>query len=242
MSPEARSAVEEAVAGRITETLEDAGISIGLEFAEGAVVLMGEVESEENRQAALDVANAVAEPRGLRVVDALEVMDWSPDSAFAADPMPLADEPWTANTADADPNRLAAEMDPDLTDDLGTTDPEESTAEAIPYYPPTDPVVRPITGDESIEILSGFGPGAEGSDTGEGAAPGDEDIAEAVAGALRRDALTSDLAISVLVRNGVVYLRGHVPSADDAAAEAIAGDVPGVVEVREELGTGTLES
>ena len=65
-----------------------------------------------------------------------------------------------------------------------------------------------------------------------------EDLVEAVADALRRDALTSDLAITVLVRGGVVYLRGEVPSVDDAAAaEAIAGDVPGVVEIREELRT-----
>ena len=242
MTSETSRAAEDAVAERITATLEQAGIFIGIEFAEGELVLTGQVESEENRQAALDVANAVADPRGRRVVDALEVMDTSPDSGFSDDPLPLADEPWTANVAEADPNRLDPEMDPDFTDDLGTTDPEVATAEAVPYYPPTDPVVRPIVGDESIEILSGFGAGAEDADTDDSGAPGDEDIAETVAGALRRDALTSDLSISVLVRNGIVYLRGEVPAADDAAAaEAIAGDVPGVIEVREELRTGTLD-
>jgi len=241
MTPETSSSARETVSDRISTTLEEAGIFVGVEFDEDAIVLTGEVDSEENRQAALDVANAVAEPRGMRVVDALELMDMSPDSGFAEDPMPLADEPWTADIAGAsDPNRSEPEMDPDFTDDLGTTDPEVATAEAVPYYPPTDPVVRPSTDEESLEILSGFGAGAEVAESDEAGTPGDEDIAETVAAALRRDAMTSDLAITVLVRNGVVYLRGDVPSVDDAeAAEAIAGDVPGVVEVREELRTVT---
>ena len=232
--------VETAIAQQITETLEDAGLFVGVEIADGSVMLSGEVDSEANRQAAMDVATAAVAGRGLTVVDALDVMDTSPDSGFDPDAFPVADEPWSARSADAinDPNSLGAELDPDFTDDLGTTDPQVATAEAVPYYPPTDPVVRPTTGDEGLEILSGFGPGAAVVEGDQADAVADEDLAEAVARALRRDALTSDLAISVLVREGVVYLRGEVPAVDDAsAAEAVAGDVPGVVEVREELRT-----
>lgn len=229
-----------AIAQEITATLEDAGLFVGVEIDGDTVVLSGAVDSDENRQAALDVANAAVGQRKLAVVDALEIMDMSPDSGFDPDAFPLADEPWAAEVAGSphDPNRSEPEIDPDFTDDIGTTDPQVAAGEGVPYYPPTDPVVRPSTDDEELKILTGFGPGAMAGDDEFGDAPGDEDLAEAVAGALSRDALTSDLAITVLVRNGVVYLRGEVPSVDDAsAAEAIAGDVPGAIEIREELRT-----
>ncbi|MBA3414446.1 MAG: BON domain-containing protein [Chloroflexia bacterium] len=230
---------EAAISEHIEATLEAAGLFVDVEIADGLVTLSGEVDSEENRVAALDVANAATAPRNMTVVDALEVSTFSPDSGFDRDALPLADEPWAAEVAGAphDPNRSDPELDPDFTDDLGTTDSQVAAAEGVPYYPPTDPVVRPSIGDQSLQIAGGFAPGAL-SVNDDGGDPGDEDLAEAVAGALRRDALTSDLAVSVLVRGGIVYLRGDVPSVDDAsAAEAIAGDVPGVVEVREELRT-----
>jgi len=229
-----------AIAQQIGETLEAAGLFVDVEISGGEVTLSGEVDSEENRVAALDVATSAVGSRGLAVVDALEIIELSPDSGFDRDAFPLADEPWTAEVAGAphDPNRSDPELDPDFTDDLGTTDPQVAVAEGIPYYPPTDPVVRPSSGPEALEILGGFGSDDLGDDEAADGAPGDEDLVEAVADALRRDALTSDLAITVLVRGGVVYLRGEVPSVDDAAAaEAIAGDVPGVVEIREELRT-----
>jgi osmotically-inducible protein OsmY len=48
--------------------------------------------------------------------------------------------------------------------------------------------------------------------------------------------VTTDLAVRVAVRNGVVYLRGAVSSLDDAeSAEEVASRVPGVAEVVEEL-------
>lgn len=50
---------------------------------------------------------------------------------------------------------------------------------------------------------------------------------------LREDAATTDLRVDVLVWDGVVRLRGTVPTLEDADnAEAVAARVPGV---REEL-------
>jgi osmotically-inducible protein OsmY len=50
------------------------------------------------------------------------------------------------------------------------------------------------------------------------------------------DAYTTDLNIEVEVEDGVVYLHGTVGSLDDVEqAEQIAGSVPGVVEVDEDL-------
>lgn len=231
-------ASEAAIAAQITRTLEDAGIYVAVEVADGEIVLEGEVDSEANWDAALDVARAAADG-AFPIVDALDLTDTSPDSAFDPEARPLTDEPWNAGndgTAD-DLNISGPEVDPDLTDDIGTTDAMTSAAEAIPYYPPTDPVVRPTTGNEELEILTGFGAGADEGEPEPGGQLGDEDLTAAVTAALARNALTSDLVIRVLVRNGVVHLRGQVPAVDDAeAAEAIAGDVRGVVEVREELG------
>lgn len=226
----------EMATGRIIATLEGAGIYVGLEVDGDTLVLTGEVDSDANRQAALDVARAATSGLGVRLVDAIEVMETSPDSAFDRAALPLADEPWTAGVAGApaDPSQSMAELDADFTDDLGTTDPQVAVAEGIPYYPPTDPVVRPRDDSEALEVLSGFGPGAP--EGGGDEPPTDDELVERVADALRRDALTSDLVIRVAVRDGVVWLRGEVPAVDDAAnAEAIAGDVPGVVEVREDL-------
>lgn len=228
---------------RISTILEEAGIFIAIEPDKGNLVLSGEVESAENRQAAMDVASAVATPAGFGVVDGLEVLEMSPDSAFAEGSLPLADEPWASEVAGAphDPNRSEPEMDPDFTDDIGTTNPELAASEAVPYYPSTDPIVRPSSGEEHLEILSGFGPGRIVDDPDADPNPTDDELAQKVASVLRRDALTTDLDISIMVQNGVVRLRGEVPAPEDAsAAEAIAGDVPGVVEVREELTTSGI--
>ena len=65
----------------------------------------------------------------------------------------------------------------------------------------------------------------------------DDDLALAVQRELGEDALTADLPIRVGAVNGVVILRGEVPSLEDAEnAEAVAARVGGVQEVREELG------
>ena len=70
---------------------------------------------------------------------------------------------------------------------------------------------------------------------------GDEAIADAIRRELREDAATTELQIDVLVRDGIVRLRGSVPTLDDADnAEAVASRVAGVREVVEELDVPTV--
>ncbi len=68
--------------------------------------------------------------------------------------------------------------------------------------------------------------------------PGDEALADAIRRELSEDALTADLPIDVEVSDGVAYLRGTVPDLTDAEnVEEVAGRVPGVYEVVDELDT-----
>jgi osmotically-inducible protein OsmY len=93
---------------------------------------------------------------------------------------------------------------------------------------------------DNVEVLGGFEPDSMSSMPVERSAmdgrPGDEALAEAVRRELREDASTTDLQIHVIVRNGVAYLRGRVAGIEDVEnAEAVAGNVPGVRDVVEEL-------
>lgn len=115
---------------------------------------------------------------------------------------------------------------------------DEEAEGAEPYFASTDPVIKVKAG--RTVVLGGFSetsmssldvdPSATGRD------PGDEALADAVRRELEEDATTTDLAITVAVRRGVVHLRGTVADLIDADnAEDVAGRVPGVREVREEL-------
>jgi hypothetical protein len=118
------------------------------------------------------------------------------------------------------------------------TDPTEAVEEAEPYFPPTDPVVRTDHAGET-RIAGGFGSGetpAELAPAGVTDGPSDEALEDLVHRALRLDASTAHLHLRVGVVQGVVRLQG--PIEDEADAEnalAVAGDVPGVVDVIDEL-------
>lgn len=117
-------------------------------------------------------------------------------------------------------------------------DPATAVERGEPYFPPTDPVVR--EGDEQAEIVGGF---AETAMDGRGATPrsrsggpADEAIADGVRRELRGDAATEALELEVSVDQGIVTLRGRVSDlADSDDALAVAGRVPGVVDVVDEL-------
>lgn len=233
---------EDDLTTRITRTLEEAGIYVDADRADGAITLLGEVESDENRQAAIDVAQAVAGPAGLTVIDQLEVMAIIPEDAFgtwdqATSEIQLTDNPDTSSIGDeASPDQP---LEPDFTGDVGTTDPIIAVEQGITYFPPTDTVVLPADSSEELEVIGGFAATAmddEASSSGLVRGRGDDEIADAVRRELISDALTTDLEIEVAVNEGTVILTGSVPSLDDAeAAEAVASRVPGIVEVREEL-------
>ena len=216
----------------LNEALEAVGIFVATEVRDGALHLSGEVDSEGDHQAALDLATAVADQLGVAVDDNLEVID-----------IEVFGEPDPHETTD---DRLIDGMSgaADTVTDVGTVDAGEASDEAIPYFPPTDPVVRDIDADPALEVIGGFQPTSMAGDA-DPAAPtrGDEQIVDDVLRELREDALTTELAIEVRAVNGVVALLGEVPSLDDAEnAEAVAGRVPGVVEVRESLAVRGLRA
>jgi osmotically-inducible protein OsmY len=234
---EARQVVE-----LIDRTLQSAGIYLAVELRDGAVILSGAAIEPADRQAALDIAIAVAGPRGLAVEDAIEVMDEEAGAlvededgeAVVALDQALADD---AGIADAD---VQLEIEPDFTGDTGTTDSQFAAEEAVPYFPPTDPVIRTTNDGDGLDVVGGFAESAmdEPDEATEVYPNTDDDLAEAVRRELREDAATADLVdqIRVVARDGIVVLRGDVETIDDVEnVEAVAGRVVGVVEVREEL-------
>lgn len=141
---------------------------------------------------------------------------------------------------DLDASWLVEGEEPDFMDNPGTSDVIEAVEEGEPYLPPIDPplTTRPLT---NAGVRGGFSTGAdeELDDTEDDplrVRGGDDDIADRVIRALRMDAYTTDLNIDVDVEDGVVYLTGKVRSLEDVErAEEVAGSVPGVEEVEEDL-------
>lgn len=141
---------------------------------------------------------------------------------------------------DLDDSWLVEGEEPDFADSPGTTDVIESVEEAEPYFPPTDPpmTTRPLT---NAGVAGGFATGSDEESEDTEDAPlrvsgGDDEIQARVIRALRHDAYTADLNIHVTVEDGVVYLTGKVRSLEDIEqAEEVAGEVPGVEEVEEDL-------
>ena len=242
------SAADRSLSEQIERELERrAGVNAVVEVRDGEVLLSGVVDSEESRQAAADVVADLAPDRRLSNDLTIETVEPPDVTAFSAG---------DASSGPAGPGGLAdslealaereEDVDPDFTDQpidtsglAGTgDDPDEDDDEDTSFFPPTDPVLTTGEGGE-VEVLGGFSPGAGAPGVERSTLDGgygDEAVAEAVRRELRRDAATTDLRIAVDVRQGVVYLRGTVPDVDDVEnAEEVAGRVPGVVEVVEEL-------
>jgi hypothetical protein len=214
----------------ISRVLDQAGIYIGVEVRGGSIQLDGEVDSVENRDAALDVARAIGQTLNLPVQDNLEIMNIVPDDAWPEDDAPENDFAYVDNPE-------TARLDPDFSNSPGTTDPDLSD-EGVPFFPPTDPVVEPSNDEEELAVVGGFQATSMDDDPTDpqGRWPGDGQLEDMIERELREDALTTDLRIEVDVRNGVVTLTGEVERLDDATnAEAVAARVEGVREVREKL-------
>jgi hypothetical protein len=136
----------------------------------------------------------------------------------------------------ADAPEMDIEMEP--FGDPPEVDPTEAVEEAEPYFPPTDPVVRQGPEGET-RIAGGFGAGDVLQKHAHAAiedVPSDEALEDMVHRALRLDASTAHLRLKVGVVQGLVRLQGIVEDETDAeSALAVAGEVPGVVEVVDEL-------
>jgi hypothetical protein len=231
----------------LDKTLESAGIHLASEIRDGALILSGETIEPEDHQAALDVAHALVDSLGLTIEDAIEDMDEEVESTMRDS----GTYPSVATDQDSMPDAIdnevdgQMELDPDFTGPAGTTDPRLSAEEGVPYFPPTDPVVRTQDAlgdddDEGIEIVGGFAETAmdEDDDPATVYPSIDDDLAEAVMRELTQDAATADLVsrIRVSARGGVVRLTGQVETIEDSDEVAgVAERVDGVVEVREEL-------
>ncbi len=126
--------------------------------------------------------------------------------------------------------------------DGSTTDPYVAQDQGLVYTPPSDPPVLPSDDWQGVEIAAGFASSMEESDPDVEDLPDrvdnqDSDLAEDVATSLRYNSETSHLHhIRILVRNGIVRLRGTVFSDDDLAiVEEQIRDLEGVIDVQNEL-------
>ena len=192
-------------------------VSVDCTVREGTVILEGVVSSDERSYQLEAAARAV---QGVKSVDnklAVEGFEAVVDNVIEG-----------------------VDLFPDFTADVSADDTMEAVSEAEPYFPPTDPVVKPDRSTDGIEMLGGFAQTADDIDASTANLPGkprgDDELREAVLAALHADAATTDLTLDVAVQDGTVILRGTVPSLDDAdLAESVAARVPGVEDVQDEL-------
>ncbi len=207
-------------------------LPIDVTVDDGIVYLNGTVRSGEEAEQAIKFAEEVEGVK--KVVNRLAI------SEVTALDLEAEGEPFEEESLEI--LEVGSSFDPDFSDAIGTTDVMQSTSENEVFFPPTDPVVYPVQREkEGIEVLGGFAPTSEDEVSEPVDHPpkvyhSDDEMAEDVRLALLRDASTASLNIRVIVRNRIAYLRGRVQSIEDVdQAEAVASQVPGIVEVREEL-------
>jgi osmotically-inducible protein OsmY len=130
---------------------------------------------------------------------------------------------------------FAAEADLD-TDSIDVTEVSEDDV----YFAPVDPPAAAELSNSREGLSGSFEPDSMASmdvdPSASGAGAGDEALADAIRRELVQDSATADLAVEVRVEEGVAYLSGRVGDIDDAEnAEEVAGRIPGVREVVEQL-------
>jgi len=231
---------------QLTELIErevekQAGLPVVVEEDGRRLVVTGMASSEEEKQAALDVARAFAPDRVID--DDIELTALMPE---IGDLELAPGDAGAFRGADEDADREPALEPGDFTDQPILVDPlaapgptlseDDDVSEGdVAYVPPIDPVF-----DERGAVLGGFSLSSmdqlEPDRSAEDNLPGDEALVDAVVRELREDSLTTGLDLHVRVRNGIVRLRGRVSLLLDAEnAEEVASRIPGVREVIEEL-------
>ena len=224
-----------------------AGVHAIVELSEHQVILTGMVETNGERQAAIDIVTELLPEH--QVVDDLEVVSVLPDKLPGLDIEEAPAGPWPAATPQTEDDES---LEPgDFTDQEVLANPygaagphgvaidEEISEGDEAYVPPIDPVFSPEGG-----VIGAFALSSEPVEVARSALDndlGDEAIADAVRLELLEDAATTDLTLEVEVENGIVTLRGLVQTLDDAEnAEAIAARVPGVLDVVDEMTVANL--
>ena len=237
-----KSELERLIEGR-------AGVSAVVEIDGDDVVISGLVQTEGERDAALEVARGYVPDAN--VVDDLEVEGVVPEDL---DGLSVSDadaggfqgsEPGTSDDEAIEPGDFTDQRI--LNDSWGAAGPSNTTSDEDisegdqDYVPPTDP---PSTREG--DFLGGFQTTAMDDDNeiDHGVLPGiaDEALIEAVQLELREDASTTALEIGVSVEQGIATLRGEVQDIeDDENALAVAARVPGIREVRDDLRVRNLQ-
>jgi hypothetical protein len=230
------SALEHAIE-EITE------VDTAIEVDGDTIVVTGIIDTDEERQAVLDVLNRL-QPEA-RIVDNLAMGGAMPEEIGDL----RLSETEAAGFAGAQPGLYETEaLEPgDFTDqhiikDQGVasgpsgTHADDDVAEGDDVYiPPTDP-----PRDSDGEFLGGFQTTADEPEDipVSEVVPGfaDSALEEAVIGELREDAATTALEVEVTSNRGVITLRGFVDDIEDAEnAQSVAARIPGVIDVRDEL-------
>lgn len=220
----------------IARALQWAGVE-AIVTARGRVIhLEGLVESPEGRRAASQIIAAIdpllVVENELEVIPILPVPDEFDEDLGRS---PLDDAMHVVGEEVAKDERDSRSATPDVDEAWG-----EDPGAAVPYFPPTDPVIR--VGPRDTEMVGGFAessldePFEEMLDPTalDGHRRGDDEIVAEVRRDLAEDAATADLQIRIRVTHGIVHLRGIAPSVDDTeAAEEVVRRVPGVVDVDE---------
>lgn len=231
---------------------QEAGVHIVVAEANGALLLSGAVPTAEDRARAVAIAARLA--GGLRIENGLEVRRLVAEGiegtaglnagALNSDELRESPPPILSSDLDAGTNQVPLETDASDVVDPTVYDAVDPVEEDPAYFAPTDPVIT--EGREGdVEVLGGWEPTSDSSETVPASAednqPGDEALAEAITRELREDAATTALPIDVQVERGVAHLRGRVADLTDAEnAESVASRVPGVRAVVEELDVASM--
>jgi len=209
---------DERIARQVLQAAMELGeMSVACTVEQGHVVLEGVVSSDEHAYQLEATTRSIAGVSSVENELAIEGFAASVDSVIEG-----------------------VDLVPDFTSEVSADDAMEAASEAEPYFPAIDPVVKPDRSTDGIEMVGGFARSADEPDAATANLPGrprgDDELREAVLAALHADAATTDLVLEVEAQDGVVFLRGIVPSLDDAdLAESVAARVPGVEEVQDEL-------
>lgn len=205
-----------------------------------------DVQDEERslapEQNPVGAADSMASPSSYTLADISEgdtPMDQELESMVDPD---MGDEQISNNpdVLNLDSSWLVESEEDDFMGDPGTVDVIQAIEEGEPYFPPTDPVIR-AQGLNNAEMLGGFSITSleepnEPRDVPVRLLTNDDEMAQQVHYALATNAYTADLNIKVEVRNAVAFLHGMVGSLDDIEqAEQVAGTVPGIEDVEEDL-------
>ena len=123
-----------------------------------------------------------------------------------------------------------------------TDDPMVATEEGVPYVPPMDRVVSEARGTAGVDVAgtdptdAGELERADGIQSPDGLPSRDDELGARVIEALRDSDVPAGDRIRVAAFGSTVVLRGEVESIDVLdEILGIAGDVPGVEDVRDEV-------